>query len=109
MLIAFLGHNQMPGASRPAGGFISPSDAEFLLSQFAVERLTRKCVRAFPPGSAFAGLKVVSQRSGKFNVVGGEIGGCKFVYRRKETGIARVQKLPRYREVFGENQMRAAL
>ncbi len=109
MLIAFLGHNQLPGASRPAGGFISRNDAEFLVAQLAVERLSQKCVRAFAPGSTFSRLNFQRTPTSKFNVVGGEIGGCKFVYRRKEINIPRVQKLPRFREVFGENQLRMSL
>jgi hypothetical protein len=86
-----------------------------LLRRLAAEPIRQGVIRLMPPGSvcmkaaeAAAPFAQNGTKEPHFNVVGGEIGGVKFVYRRSSS-IAEVCKLPRYREVFGENQMRASL
>jgi hypothetical protein len=108
--IGILAHYQAANC-RPATSVPKSVGLE-LLRRLAAEPIRQGVIRLMPPGSvcmkAAAPFAQTGTKEPHFNVVGGEIGGVKFVYRRSSS-IAEVCKLPRYREVFGENQMRASL
>lgn len=110
MRIAVLGHDQLLNALHPSGGYISREDAELLVKNLAVERISQKAVRAFAPDSPFVRGRnfyrnYIIQRMGA-----GEIGGVKVrKIPRQSTNVPRTHYLPRYREVFGDNQLRVSL
>jgi hypothetical protein len=79
--VAFLGYDQPADASvRPAGGYISKSEADALVRTLAAEPISQKRIRAFPPGTAFRNL---SSRNLCFipprRLPSGEIPGLRFV------------------------------
>jgi hypothetical protein len=52
--VGFLAHDQDPRPGiRPAGGYLRKEDAEMLVAQLAVERISQKLIRALPPNSSF--------------------------------------------------------
>lgn len=110
MRVAVLGHNQPLNALHPSGGYISREDAELLVRDLVVERLSRKAVRAFAPDSPLVRGRNFCRNFILDRLGAGEIGGVKFkAPPQKSTGIPRTHYLPRYREVFGENQLRNSL
>ena len=83
MRVAFLGYNQpSDGSARPSGGYISKSEAEVLVRALAAERLSQKCIRAFPPQSAFRVVNPVASLPSTLPAA--EIPGLKFVRPRTD-------------------------
>jgi hypothetical protein len=74
--VAFLGHQQPTDSSRPAGGYISKSEAEALVRLMAAERISQKRIRAFPPDTAFRCIQPEMLRS---PLPSSELPGIKFV------------------------------
>jgi hypothetical protein len=112
MKIAFLGHDQpIGGFVRPKGGYLAKDDADRLVQDLAAERISRKVIRAFAPGSALRILK----SPGRCRIIGDklpprEIENVKFIAPKTNhsTGV-RSRYMPRFREVYGENQLAISL
>jgi hypothetical protein len=85
MRVGFLAHDQ-PIGTRPRT-FLSEEGAKFLEKKMAVERISRKLVRAFPPNSKFAILPA-AHRSIKRCKLGSsaEIPGLRFRLERSQAG-----------------------
>ena len=110
MRVAFLGHNQLPGAMRPLGGYLSPEDADRLVHELAAERLTKKIIRAFAPDSTFQALRRERCRYIPVKLPPKEVANVRFSAPRPvATGVPRTLYLPRFHEIFGENQLRISL
>lgn len=51
--VGFLAHDQpTDGRVRPAGGYLRKEDADLLVAQLVVERISQKLIRALPPNSS---------------------------------------------------------
>lgn len=112
MRIAFLGHDQpIGGFVRPAGGYLRKEDADRLIDELGAERISNKVIRAFAPGSAFRLLKPAT----RCRIIGDklpprEIENVKFMApKTSNSNGVRSRYLPRFREVYGENQLAASL
>jgi hypothetical protein len=112
MQIAFLGHDQpIGGFVRPAGGYLAKDDADRLVDDLAAERISRKVIRAFAPGSQLRVLKPAT----RCRIIGDklaprEIENVKFIApKTRDSNGVRSRYLPRFREVYGENQLAASL
>jgi hypothetical protein len=89
MRIAFLGHNQpTDGTVRPSGGYLSKEDADRLVQEMRVEKISNKVIRAFSPNSVFPALNPALNPASSSSSVrciptllaSIEIGGVKFVH-----------------------------
>ena len=110
MRVAFLGHNQPLGSSLPAGGFLSKTVAELLVRNLAAERISQKEIRAFSPTSAFVALQRERCRYIPVKLPPKEVENVKFS-PPKEAGLSvpRSRYLPRFREIYGDQQLAASL
>ena len=105
----------------PAGGYLKVSDAELLVFNLMAERISGKIVRAFAPDSVFAarmrneGMDPVRRcKNGRhpraWRLAAKEIENAKFILKsRQQTNIPRSRYLPRFREIFGDQQLEASL
>ncbi len=112
MRIAFLGHNQPVGGSvRPSGGYLAKDDADRLVQDLAAERISKKMIRAFAPGSAFRVLKPLTRcRNNGEKMPPREIENVKFIApKTRDSNGVRSRYLPRFREVYGDQQLAASL
>lgn len=89
MKIAFLGHDQLPGCTKPSGGFLPKDAAEALVRQLVAERISRSVIRAFAPGSKFHLLESPAHRRstvGKKLSIMGELPGLRFKIQPTQAG-----------------------
>lgn len=110
MRIALLGHDQPPHALRPSGGYISREDADRLVDNLVVERISQKAVRAFAPDSPLVRGRNFYRKFIPERLKSGNIGGVRFKAPPVQaTGIPRTHYLPRHREKFGDWQLAVSL
>ena len=106
--VGFLAHDQSR-SSKPKT-FLSKEDAERLVSEMAVERLSAKLIRAFAPDSPFLRTRNFCRNFIPEKLAPREIGGVKFkAPPAQNTGVPRTHYLPGRREKFGEWQMQNSL
>lgn len=109
MRIAFLGHHQPThGFLRPEGGYLSKEDAELLVNELAAERVSKKVIRAFAPGSSFRVMnRQICRNFIPDKLPPKEVANVKFCPPEViNSNTIRSRFLPRYREVYGDDQLR---
>jgi hypothetical protein len=105
--VAFLGYDQpTDGYIRPAGGYISQSEAEALVRALAAERLSQKRIRAFPPNTVFFQFSPSRTFVEKLPPI--EVGGCHFVSPvTEQTNIVRSRpRIPHLKQGWDWSQER---
>jgi hypothetical protein len=90
--------------------------AEDLVRRMVAERVSQKVIRMFPPGSVFASPIKAALPATRYipeKLPPAEIEGTRFqppeVTVTVTSTIPRLHLLPRYRPVYGENQLRISL
>lgn len=104
-----LAHYQHPDAK---GAQIPAEVAAQLIRRMAVEKIKQGVIRLHPPGSLFAKANPEAVNYIPEKLGSGNIPGTKFVPPRTSITvmtIPRVCRLPRYREVYGDWQLRVSL
>ncbi|HEY3972339.1 MAG TPA: hypothetical protein VGM18_04995 [Candidatus Sulfotelmatobacter sp.] len=108
MKVAFLDHTQLPGATKPSGGYLDRIDADRLVSELIAERISAKVIRAFAPGSSFRRLPGSIPSPGRLALAPKEVGNVRFANVPTRAGryIAEMHKLAL--KAFKSNFLRTA-
>lgn len=111
--VKVLEHFQAPGSHSTAA---LPSDvADLLVQRMVAERISQKVIRMLPPDSVFVAAKPACDLLARYipeKLPPVEIEGTYFDppdAADNLSGIPRMRQLPRYREVYGDNQLRISL
>jgi hypothetical protein len=92
--------------------------ADLLVQRMIAERISRKLIRMMPPNSVFGAAAKIALPQIQFRYVPeklppAEVEGAYFQQpesaKTSLTTVPRMHCLPRFREVFGDNQMVASL
>lgn len=77
--VGFLAHDQEPRPGvRPAGGYLRKEDAEMLVAQLAVERISQKLIRALPPNSSIRCSIPLSRCTSRKKLSSGNVDNLRF-------------------------------
>jgi hypothetical protein len=108
--VGLLAHDQPIGV-RPRT-LIPRETAEFMLKCLVIERISRKLYRFLPPKSVFCAGRA-ERLVGSYippKLPPREIEGVRFVGPKpRNTGAPRSRFLPRFREIYGDDQLRRSL
>lgn len=111
--VTVLAHHQPLGSTR---GSSLPADvADLLVQRMVAERISQKVIRMFSPDSIFAATKFSSEARCYIpdKLPPAEVEGTYFQPPESAndatSAVPRLRYLPRYREVFGDQQLAASL